>query len=86
MEDSHRDISVSISTEVIELGNDLDQSVNLAEETMIEDLVGLSPVITTARAAKKFNFVSAGSNERSADKSIKGEMPVLRSLFGEGSK
>ncbi|OLY77855.1 hypothetical protein AYI68_g8109 [Smittium mucronatum] len=86
-EDRHTGISVSISAEVIELGDDLDQSVNLAGEKMIEDLVSwLSPVIPTASAAQKINFVSAGSNEGSADKSIKGEMPALRSLFGEGSK
>ncbi|OLY82437.1 hypothetical protein AYI68_g3444 [Smittium mucronatum] len=81
--DRGRDTSVSSSSEVFELGEDLDPSVNLAGEAGLEDitsfLMGLSlsadpnlqvrfsPIIPTVGTAKKLNVVSTGSNGRSAD-------------------
>ncbi|OLY80543.1 hypothetical protein AYI68_g5357 [Smittium mucronatum] len=96
------DVSASISIEAIELSEDLDQFVNLAGETVIEELVTsllglslsprpntpvrLSPVIPTLGALKTLSVTSTGRNCGSVDRRSKGAIPVLNYLLGEGAE
>ncbi|OLY80805.1 hypothetical protein AYI68_g5094 [Smittium mucronatum] len=90
--------SVSISSKTPALGDDLDPSINLVGEPVMENLVSFlleisiisgprsrvrfSPIIPTMEAIKKLSVVSTGSNWRSVDRLSKGEIPALRSLLG----
>ncbi|OLY84793.1 hypothetical protein AYI68_g1033 [Smittium mucronatum] len=82
--------------------DDLDQSVKLAGEAAMEDLmsslmvlslsadpnppVRFSPIIPTVGAVQKLSVVSTGSNCRSVDRWSKGVIPDLKSLLGEGDR
>ncbi|OLY81813.1 hypothetical protein AYI68_g4077, partial [Smittium mucronatum] len=101
-EDRESDASASISIEALELSEDLDPSVNLAGEPVMEELVfslmGLSlnsgpnppvrfsPVIPTVGDVQTLSVVSTGSNRRSVDRRSKGVIPALKSLLGEGEE
>ncbi|OLY80254.1 hypothetical protein AYI68_g5652 [Smittium mucronatum] len=101
-EDREGDISVQSSSEVFALGEDLDPSVNLAGEAVMEDLVSslmglslsadpnspvrLSPIIPTVGAVQKLSVVSTGSKRRSVDGWSKGVILAQRSLLGEGDR
>ncbi|OLY83638.1 hypothetical protein AYI68_g2213 [Smittium mucronatum] len=94
------DTSVSSSSEVFALGDDLDPSVNLAGEPVMENLVSsllglslgsgpnfpvrFSPIIPTVGDAQTLSVISTGSNRRSVDIRSKGVIPDLASLLGEG--
>ncbi|OLY81904.1 hypothetical protein AYI68_g3988 [Smittium mucronatum] len=96
------DVSVSLSIEVLELSEDLEPSVNLAGEPVMEDLVSpflrlslsfssnppvrFLPDIPTVRAVKTLSVVSTGRNERSMNRRSNGATSVLKSLLGEGDE
>ncbi|OLY85117.1 hypothetical protein AYI68_g697 [Smittium mucronatum] len=99
-EDRDSDASASISIEALGLSGDLDTSVNLAGEPVMEyllsSLLGLSlssgpnppvrfsPIIPTMGALKILSVVSTGSNGGSVDRRSKEVIPALGSLLGEG--
>ncbi|OLY79138.1 hypothetical protein AYI68_g6801 [Smittium mucronatum] len=99
-DDRDSEASALISIEALELSEDLDPSVSLTGEPVMEELVSslmqvslnsgpnppvrFSPVIPTVGAVKKLSVVSTGSNGRSVDRRSKGVIPALRSLLGEG--
>ncbi|OLY82842.1 hypothetical protein AYI68_g3029 [Smittium mucronatum] len=96
------DTSVSTSLSAFALGDDLDPSVDLAGEAVMEDLtssltglslstepkpsVRFSPIILTVGAVQTLSAVNTGSNGRSVDRRSKGVNPTLRSHLGEGGK
>ncbi|OLY82602.1 hypothetical protein AYI68_g3279 [Smittium mucronatum] len=82
-----RDSEASASMEALELSGDLDPSVDLSGEQVMEELVssllGLSLGSGTNPPA---SVVGTGSNGRSADRWSKGVISALRSLLGEGEE
>ncbi|OLY83118.1 hypothetical protein AYI68_g2750 [Smittium mucronatum] len=101
-EDRDRDVSAYISIETLELFEELDPSVNLAGEPVMEDilcsflglylsfypnhLVRFLPVIPTVGAVQTLSVFSTGSNRRSLDRWCKGAIPALRFLKGDVEK
>ncbi|OLY84701.1 hypothetical protein AYI68_g1126 [Smittium mucronatum] len=102
MEDRDSEASTSVSMYALELSGDLDPSVDLAGEPVMEELVSsllglslssgpnppvrFSPVIPTVVAVQTLSVFSTGSNGRSADRWSKGVIPALKSLLGEGEE
>ncbi|OLY78642.1 hypothetical protein AYI68_g7304 [Smittium mucronatum] len=98
--DNDGDVSKSISIETLNLSEDLDPSLDLAGETVMEDLVSFllglfnssvlkplvrfSPIISTMGSEQTLSVVSTRSNVRSVDRGSKGAIPVLKYLLGEG--
>ncbi|OLY78648.1 hypothetical protein AYI68_g7296 [Smittium mucronatum] len=96
------DTSVSFSSEFLALGDELDPSVNLEGEPVMEyltsSLMGLSliadpnppvrfsPIIPTVGAVQTLSVVSTGSNGRSVDRRSKGVIPALRFLLDESER
>ncbi|OLY84812.1 hypothetical protein AYI68_g1019 [Smittium mucronatum] len=101
-EDRDSEASASISTEALELSEDLDPSVNLAVERVMEELVSsllglslssdpnppvsFSPIIPTLGVVQTLSVVSTGSNGRSVDRRSKRAIPALKSLMGDGEE
>ncbi|OLY84004.1 hypothetical protein AYI68_g1843 [Smittium mucronatum] len=99
-EDRNSDVSVSVSIDAFEHSGDLDPSVDLIGEPVIEylisSLLGLSlssgpnpsvrfsPIIPTVGAVQTLIVFSTGSNGRSVDRRSKGLIPTLNYLLGEG--
>ncbi|OLY85797.1 hypothetical protein AYI68_g6 [Smittium mucronatum] len=99
-DDRDSEASALIYIETLELSEDLDPSLNLEGEPVMEELVSslmglslnsgpnppvrFSPVIPTVGAVQTLSVVSTGSNGRSVDRRSKGVIPALKSLLGEG--
>ncbi|OLY84503.1 hypothetical protein AYI68_g1324 [Smittium mucronatum] len=99
-EDRDSEASASISIETLELSEDLDSSVNLAGEPIMEELVSFllglslssdpnppvrfSTIIPTLETVQTLSVVSTGSNGRSVGRRGKEDIPALNSLLGEG--
>ncbi|OLY79354.1 hypothetical protein AYI68_g6579 [Smittium mucronatum] len=93
------DVSASISIDALELSKDLDPSVNLSGEPVMDKLVSslpvlslisgpnppvrFMPVISNVGAVQKLSVVGTGSNGGSVDRWSKGAIPALKSLLGE---
>ncbi|OLY80387.1 hypothetical protein AYI68_g5516 [Smittium mucronatum] len=100
--DKDSDISVSSSSEFSALGYDLDPSVNLAVEPVMEDIlysllgfslsanpnppVKFSPIIPILGAEHTLSVVSTGSSRPNVDSRSKRIIPAPRSLPGEGDE
>ncbi|OLY77797.1 hypothetical protein AYI68_g8167 [Smittium mucronatum] len=101
-EDRESEASASVSMDALELSGDLDPSVDLAGEPVMEEpvysLLGLSlssgpnppvrfsHIIPTVGAVQTLSVFGAGINKRSADRWSKGVIPALKSLLGEGEE
>ncbi|OLY79020.1 hypothetical protein AYI68_g6922 [Smittium mucronatum] len=101
-DDRGSDTSVSSSSEVLALGDNLDPSINLVGDAVMEDLmsylmglslsadpnppVRFSPIIHSVGAVKTLKVISTGSNGLRMDRRSKGVVPALRSLVGEGER
>ncbi|OLY85717.1 hypothetical protein AYI68_g85 [Smittium mucronatum] len=98
-DDRDSEASALISIEALEPSEDLDPSVNLAGEPVMEELVSslmvlslnsgpnppvrFSPVIPTVGAVQTLSVVSTGSNGRILYRLSKGVIPALKSLLDE---
>ncbi|OLY81148.1 hypothetical protein AYI68_g4749 [Smittium mucronatum] len=101
-EDRYSEASASISISALKLSEDLDPSVNLAGEPVMEELVSsllelslssdpktpvrFSPIIPTKGAVQTLSVVTTGSNGQSVDRRSKGVIPALNSLLGGGEE
>ncbi|OLY84363.1 hypothetical protein AYI68_g1474 [Smittium mucronatum] len=101
-EDRDSEASVSIYIEALELSGDLEPSVNLSGEPVMEYLVSsllglslgsgphrqvrFSPIIPTMGAVQTLSDDTTGSNGRIVDRRSKGATPVLKSLLDEGEE
>ncbi|OLY83331.1 hypothetical protein AYI68_g2533 [Smittium mucronatum] len=101
-EDRDSEASASVSMDALELSGDLEPSVDLAGEPVLEELVSsllglslgpgpnspvrFSPIIPTVGAVQTLIVISTGSNGRSADRWSTGVITALKSLLGEGKE
>ncbi|OLY85167.1 hypothetical protein AYI68_g646 [Smittium mucronatum] len=82
-EDRDSEASSSIFTEALNLSEDLEPSVNLTGEPVMEDIVSSLLGISLSSDPNPL-VVSTGSNGRIVDRRSKGEIPALKSLLGGG--
>ncbi|OLY81717.1 hypothetical protein AYI68_g4174 [Smittium mucronatum] len=101
-EDRDSEASALVSISALALSGDLDPSVNLAGEPIMEEPVSsllelslnsdpnppvrFSPVIPTEGAVQTLSVVGTGRNRRSVDRRSKGAIPALKSLLGGGEE
>ncbi|OLY85212.1 hypothetical protein AYI68_g605 [Smittium mucronatum] len=81
-EDRDSEASASVSTDALELSDDLDPSFSSGPNPPVR----FSPIIPTVGAVQTLSVVSTGSNGRSADRWSNVVIPALNSLMSEGEE